>query len=295
MTPPPQLHAAQNLIALERGDDELLLVNSFHLRPLYVQRGRERVKQILAAAASGRPPVELQTAFPHDAALLRLLQDHNFLPPASPPGDDSPLDSCLADPAPLRPKQNITLYLLLGESCNLACIYCLNGPQTYRKDDRVGMSAAVAYRSVAICLEELGPGGTVEVAFFGGEPLLRWPLIKEVIRYCEGVLKPAHPGKRLQYHLTSNLTLSPADLVEWVTRYDLTLVCGIDGPPEIHDRCRCYPGGGPSHARSAATIRRLVQAGARLTLRATITSANSERSEEANWGNNHINLFNSIP
>jgi uncharacterized protein len=277
LAPSAKLEVAKNLIALERGADELLLANSFHLRPLYVKRGRERVKQILAAAAPGRALAELQAIFPNDAALLRLLLDYHLLPDAF---HDAPGAACLTHPARLRLKHSITLYLLLGESCNLACIYCLNGPKTYQKSICAGMSATVARRSVERCLEELAPGGTLAVAFFGGEPLLHWPLIKEVIRHCEGELKRAHPDKRIEYHLTSNLTLRPADLVEWVTRHDLTIVCGIDGPPEIHDRCRPYPGGVPSHARSAETVRRLVQAGARVTLRATITSANHDSLTE---------------
>lgn len=274
MAPSAKPQAPKNLIALERGVDELLLANSFHLRPLYVQRGRERLKQILAAAAQGGTLAQLQAAFPDDAPLLRVLLDYHLLPGAFLPGDDAP--RIVRPPS----KNSITLYLLLGESCNLACIYCLNGPKTYRKDNRAAMSAAVARRSVELCLEGLAPGGTVAVAFFGGEPLLHWPLVKEVIRQCQGELQPTHPDKRIEYHLTSNLTLLPGDLVEWVTRHDITIVCGIDGPPEIHDRCRAYPGGVPSHARSAATIQRLVQAGARITLRATITSANQDSLAE---------------
>ncbi len=277
MAPSAKLEVAKNLIALERGADELLLANSFHLRPLYVKRGRERVKQILAAAAQGRTTAELQAVFADDAPLLRLLLDYHLLPDAFMPRDDAREAVCLTDAVRPPLKNNITLYLLVGESCNLACIYCLNGPKTYRKDNHISMSAVVARRSVEGRLEELSPGGTLEVAFFGGEPLLHWPLVKEVIRYCEGELKRAYPDKLIRYHLTSNLTLRPADLVEWVTRYDITIVCGIDGPPEIHDRCRPYPGGAPSHARSAVTIRRLVQAGVRVTLRATITSANQDR------------------
>ncbi|MBM4273959.1 MAG: radical SAM protein [Deltaproteobacteria bacterium] len=271
-----KLQVAKNLIALERGADELLLANSFHLRPLYVKRGRERVKQILAAVAQGCTTAELQAVFPSDAALLRLLLDYHLLPESFLPEDDSSRIVCLTDAVRSRSKNSITLYLLLGEFCNLACIYCLNGPKTYRRDNHTSMNAAVARRSVERCLEELSPGGTVAVAFFGGEPLLHWPLVKKVIRSCEGELKPAHPDKRIEYHLTTNLTLSPADLVEWVSRHDISIVCGIDGPPEIHDRCRPYPGGVPSHARSAETIRRLAEAGARVTLRATITSANHD-------------------
>ena len=92
-------------------------------------------------------------------------------------------------------------------------------------------------------------GGTVEVAFFGGEPLLQWPLIKEIITHCEEQLKPAHSDKQIHYHLTSNLTLRPADLTQWVARHKISVLCGIDGPPEIHDRCRSYRGGGASHAQ----------------------------------------------
>ena len=119
-------------------------------------------------------------------------------------------------------------------------------------------------------------GGTVEVAFFGGEPLLQWPLIKEIITHCEEQLKPAHSDKQIHYHLTSNLTLRPADLTQWVARHKISVLCGIDGPPEIHDRCRSYRGGGTSHAQSAETIRQLVEAGCRVTLRATITSVNQD-------------------
>jgi len=280
LAPSDQPQTSKNLIVLERGADELLLANSFHLRPLYVPRGRARIGQILTAAALGRTPAELQALFPGDAQLLRVLLDHHLLPEPLLFGDGASGTACLPDSARPRLKNSITLYLLLGESCNLACIYCLNGPKTYGKDNRAGMSAAVAGRSIERCLEELAPGGTLAVAFFGGEPLLHWPLIKQAIRHCEEKLQPAHPDKRLEYHLTSNLTLHPGDLAAWVTRYDISIVCGIDGPPEIHDRVRPYPGGDPSHARSAATIRLLAQARARITLRATITAANQDHLAE---------------
>lgn len=264
----------KNLIVLERGEDELLLADSFQLRPLYVQRGRERIKRILAAAAQGYPAERLREIFRGDASLIDLLLDHGIIASGSSRSGGAGTPVPAAEPATSGRKGRITLYLLLSESCNLQCIYCLNGPGTYRKDDRSRMSAKVAFRSAEMCLREVLPGGTVEVAFFGGEPLLQWPLIKEIIGYCEDRLKPSHPDKRINYHLTSNLTLRPPDLTEWVMRYGITVLCGIDGPPEIHDRCRIYRGGGASHAQSALTIRELVQAGSRITLRATITSVN---------------------
>lgn len=261
-----------NLISLERGEGELLLVNAFHMRPLHVKRGREKVKRLLAdMAAHGGTAESCAAAFAADAALLRLFLDHHILVD----GPEVPGEASVSPP-----KTRMTLYLLLGESCNLDCVYCLDGPATYERHGRGEMSPEVAFRSVERCLGEVVPGGSVEVAFFGGEPLLHWPLVKRTIRHCEEVLKPAHPDKRIHYHLTSNLTLSPPDLVEWVMRYDITIVCGVDGPPDIQDRCRVNRGGGPTHARTAATVRRLVEAGARVTLRATIHSANHDRLAE---------------
>ncbi len=270
----------KNLIVLERGTDELLLANSFHLRPLYVQRGKERVKQILAAAMSGLKMKELQTAFAQDGALIRLLFDYRILNDGSSSQEVSSQPANRTKSVKRHDKNRITLYLLLTEACNLKCVYCLNGSQTYGKNVQATMSAQTALHAVAMCLKDLITGGTAEVAFFGGEPLLKWALIKEVIRRCENELKPTYTDKHIHYHLTSNLTVMPPDLVEWVTRYNIKVLCGIDGPPEIHDRCRTYPGGGATHAKSAETIRQLVQAGASVTLRATITSANQDHLAE---------------
>jgi len=258
----------------------MLLANSFYMLPLHVKRGGERIRRVLAAASSGRAAEEMEAAFPGDTALISLLRDHRILLDKSLHPDGFDLADITAEKIRPRPKGRITLYLLLGESCNLECIYCLNGPKTYRKNHAEGMSTQTALRGIAKCLEELVSGGTVEVGFFGGEPLLHWPVVKQVISRCESELRPANPDKKIRYHLTSNLTLRPPDLVEWVRRYKITVVCGIDGPPEIHDRCRVYRGGAPSHARTAETIRRLVQAGVRPTLRATITSANHDRLRE---------------
>ncbi|MEN6439413.1 MAG: radical SAM protein [Syntrophobacter sp.] len=272
-----RLQTVKDLIALERGPDELLLVNSFHMLPLYVKRGRAHIRRVLAAASGGCTTGEMEAAFPDDTALIGILREHRILVDISSQPDEPDSPDILAEKIACRPKSTIKLYLLMGESCNLECIYCLNGPKTYRKRHHEGMSTQTALLGISRCLAELAPGGTVEVGFFGGEPLLHWPAIKQVISRCESELAPANSDKKIRYHLTSNLTLTPHDLVEWVGRYNISVVCGIDGPPEIHDRCRTYHGGGPSHARSAETIGRLVRAGVHPTLRATITSANHDR------------------
>ncbi len=170
----------------------------------------------------------------------------------------------------------MSLYLLIAQSCNMRCVYCLNGKKTYQKNRNLMMSKEAASKSLEPCLDALHPHGFLEIVFFGGEPLLNWPLIKEIIIHCEN-LRPKHEGKLVKYHVASNLSLLPPDLIGWARRYNMTFLCDVDGPGEIHDRCRPFKNGRPTHARVAGNIRRLTGEGVQALLRTTVTSLNQDR------------------
>ncbi len=264
------------MIELERGGDELLLVNSFHMLPLYVARGKKGVKRVLSQVG-GKTFEELLALFSGDTDLIRMLRDHRILVDSSREKERcerTGIDAALA--APPLPKNKMTVFLLITESCNLGCVYCLNGSGTYRKSPGALMSPQVAMRSITACLDQLGAGGTLQVTFFGGEPLLNWPLVKEVIKQCEQLPGQTYGDKKIAYHITSNLTTCPPDLIETLKKHKITVLSDIDGPPEIHNRCRPFLRGGASYARSAETIRRLVDAGIPVALRATLTSVNQD-------------------
>lgn len=270
------LNITSNLIALERGSDELLLANSFHMRPLYVARGRERVRQLLANMPSGLSLDDLKATSGRDASLVDLLREYRILVDTENEMERFNADQIAQQAAIRRRRDRLTAYVLLTEACNLNCIYCLNGEHTYHRNGRSLMTSETALASVVRCLDQLDQGGHLEVAFFGGEPLLNWRLLKEVIEQCETELKPRYSDKKITYHLTSNLTISPPDLVDVVLKHRIPVMCDVDGPPEIHDRCRPYRSGRPSHARTAKTIRRLVEAGTPVALRATVTALNED-------------------
>jgi uncharacterized protein len=272
---PGPLHVTENLICLERGEAELLLVNSFSMRPLYVARGRESVKKLLEEAR-GRTLDELRAAHPGDAPLIRMLREHRLLLGAEERERYTGAEIEARAAEPERPVDRMSVFLLLTESCNLGCVYCLNGSGTYQKTPGSEMSADVALSSIRTCLGKLAAGGTLQVTFFGGEPLLRWSLVKEVARRCEAELRPEFPDRKIAFHLTSNLTVQPPDLVEVLKKHSVTVLSDIDGPPEVHDRCRPFLGGRASHARSADTIKRLVDAGIRVALRTTLTALNED-------------------
>lgn len=76
-----------------------------------------------------------------------------------------------------------------------------------------------------------------EGVLFGGEPLLNWDLAKQVIRFAEEELN-ASRRISLRYHLTTNLTLFPEDLIERAKLYRITFLVDVDGPENLHDASR---------------------------------------------------------
>jgi len=270
------LTLTKNLIILEKGKEELLLVNSMHPNPLYIREGRAYIQSFLESVVALGARAKIRKAFPNDSELLKMLMDHRIVITSA--EQKKGLDK--ADPSSDRKeradKKAMSLYLLLTQSCNLGCVYCLNGKETYKKESNLMMKEEVAFRSIDRCLDSLNLNGKLEVVFFGGEPLLNWPLAKKVILYCEDNLKGKHKDKGIHYHITSNLTVLPKDLIEWAKKYNITFLCDVDGPEAVHDACRPYKNGKSSHGRTVVTIGKLTEAGLKVALRATVTAKNQD-------------------
>ncbi len=269
-----RLGLARDLIVLEKGREELLLVNSIDFRPLYIKRGRDYIKKFLDAVTGLGAPESINRAFPADGELLNLLMDHRIVVRSAEEKESPGRPDLSFDKKARDEKLGMSLYLLVSQSCNLGCIYCLNGLKTYSKDKNLKMKEEVAYKSIERCLDSLSPGGKLEVVFFGGEPLLNWPLAKKIITYCSKNLADKCKDKEIRYHITSNLTIMPSDLIEWAKRYNISFLCDIDGPEEIHNACRPFKNGDGTHARIVSNIQRLTRAGLKVALRSTVTSRN---------------------
>lgn len=255
-----------------RRDGQLLLVDGYAIRPLLVRRGGHEVEALLAEVDRTRD-VPAVLAAGVEAGLLRALLNHGIIVDAMqprPPGRRR-------RPGDLQQSRGMSLYLLLAQDCNLGCVYCLNGESTYHRADAPRMSEEIALRAVEMCFERMRPGGMLQIVLFGGEPLLNWPLAKAVMDQVEADLGPKYPDRAVHFHLTSNLAKLPSDLLERIERHKMTVLCDIDGPPELHDKTRPFRDGRGSCARITANVRRLVGAGVQVALRATVTSRNVDR------------------
>jgi uncharacterized protein len=127
------------------------------------------------------------------------------------------------------------LELFVTEDCNLRCDYCWV-PKNART-----MSPETAKQAIDFLLENCGDADSLQVVLFGGEPLLEFPLVREVVAYGAG--KARAVGKTIGWSLTTNGTLVTREMVDFAQRHHLNYLLSLDGGRETHDRHRCRPDG----------------------------------------------------
>jgi len=146
------------------------------------------------------------------------------------------------------------LVLMATHACNLRCRYCYGGEKTDRS-----MPMVVAFTAIDRAVRSISPGGTLELGFFGGEPLLRAELISQVIEYARESTSLA--GFSLKLSMTTNGTLNSETARAVMTMPEMELSISHDGLPEVHDRYRVDCNGGGTSSRVLGTIDRLQEEG----------------------------------
>jgi uncharacterized protein len=107
------------------------------------------------------------------------------------------------------------------------------------------MSPESLRRAVEYLLDKAGTNGKVSVTFFGGEPLLRFPLIRTAVG--EARRMALERGKQISFSITTNGTLLTPEIAGFLKENGISVCLSIDGPREIHDRNRPYPSGRGSY------------------------------------------------
>ncbi len=147
------------------------------------------------------------------------------------------------------PAQVKALCLNIAHHCNLACRYCFAGsPSTPAKL----MSLEVAQRAVDYLLTHAGRRRHVEIDFFGGEPLLNLPVIRETVAYAQEQANQL--GKKFGFTITTNGMLLDQPAIDFILQNEINLVLSIDGRPEVHNALRQTKGGKDSHSQVSAAI-----------------------------------------
>ena len=134
------------------------------------------------------------------------------------------------------------LCLHVAHTCNLNCSYCFASQGKYH-GERALMSFEVGKRALDFLVESSGKRTNLEVDFFGGEPLMNWQVVKDLVAYARSIEEEKH--KKFRFTLTTNGVLVDDDVIEFANREMNNVVMSIDGRPEVHDRFRVdYSGRG---------------------------------------------------
>lgn len=136
------------------------------------------------------------------------------------------------------------LVLELTRSCNMACSYCIDS-KAYNQKDCLGsasMREDVALRGVDYFLEHsTDQTYPLAISFYGGEPLLRFTLLKQVVEYAER--RADEKNRHIGFSVTTNGTLLTAAIAKFLIRHSVQMVISLDGPKETHDRYRLFKSG----------------------------------------------------
>ena len=134
------------------------------------------------------------------------------------------------------------LCLHVAHTCNLNCSYCFASQGKYQ-GERALMSFEVGKRALDFLVENSGTRTNLEVDFFGGEPLMNWDVVKQIVAYGRQIEK--EKGKNFRFTLTTNGVLVDDDVIEFANKEMHNVVMSIDGRKEIHDFYRKdYAGNG---------------------------------------------------
>ena len=136
------------------------------------------------------------------------------------------------------------LCLHIAHDCNLACKYCFAGEGEYH-GERALMSFEVGKKALDFLVKNSGNRVNLEVDFFGGEPLMNWQVVKDLVAYGRSLEEPFH--KKFRFTLTTNGVLLNDEILEFCNKEMGNIVLSIDGRKEIHDLMRPFRGGQGSY------------------------------------------------
>ena len=127
------------------------------------------------------------------------------------------------------------LCLHIAHTCNLNCEYCFASQGKYH-GERALMSLEVGKRAIDFLIENSGTRKNLEVDFFGGEPLMNFQVVKDIVKYARSIEK--EHNKNFRFTLTTNGVLVDDDVIEFANKECHNVVLSLDGRKEIHDNLR---------------------------------------------------------
>ena len=163
--------------------------------------------------------------------------------------------------------------LHVAHTCNLNCSYCFASQGKYQ-GDRAVMSFEVGKQAFDFLIANSGTRRNLEVDFFGGEPLMNWDVVKQLVAYARSIEK--EHNKNFRFTLTTNGMLIDDEVIDFLNKEMSNVVLSLDGRKEVHDHFRKDFAGNGSYDKILPKFKKLVDArgGKGYYMRGTFTHQN---------------------
>lgn len=171
------------------------------------------------------------------------------------------------------------LCLHICHDCNLKCKYCFASEGTYNTE-RDYMSEEVAKKAIDFLIANSGTRRSLEVDFFGGEPLLNLDVVKSCVSYARSLEKEY--DKEFNFTMTTNCVLLDEEICEYLNKEMVNVVLSIDGRKCVHDKTRITSNGTGSYEAvlEGAKLMRKIRGDKQYYVRGTFTHDNLDFSED---------------
>ena len=178
-----------------------------------------------------------------------------------------------------RPTVVKALCLHIAHDCNLACRYCFAEEGEYH-GRRALMDYETGKQALDFLIANSGNRRNLEVDFFGGEPLMNFDVVKQLVAY--GREQEKLHDKHFRFTLTTNGVLLNDDIMEFANKEMDNVVLSIDGRKEVHDRMRPFRKGAGSYDLIVPKFQKLAESRNqdRYYVRGTYTHFNTDFSKD---------------
>lgn len=183
--------------------------------------------------------------------------------------------------------------LHIAHDCNLACKYCFAEEGEYH-GRRALMSLEVGKKALDFLVANSGNRVNLEVDFFGGEPLMNWDVVKELVKYGRSLEEPHN--KKFRFTLTTNGVLLNDEIMEFANEEMANVVLSLDGRQEVNDNMRPFRNGKGSYELIVPKFQKFAKSRGDKSyyVRGTFTRENIDFSEDvkhfADLGFKHMSI-----
>ena len=148
------------------------------------------------------------------------------------------------------------LCLHVAHTCNLNCSYCFASQGKYQ-GERALMTFEVGKQAFDFLIANSGTRRNLEVDFFGGEPLMNWDVVKQLVAYAREI--EGKYNKNFRFTLTTNGVLIDEDVIDFANREMSNVVLSLDGRKEVNDTFRVDHAGRGSYDLIVPKFKHLVE------------------------------------